>query len=214
MPTPSDTLIASLVDDLAPARPMRFGRGLAWAIAGIVLGTVLVLALGTIRSDLAAGRPDAMFLVSSGLFLLLALAATATVVRMAAPRVGASHDGWRWAAATAGLLPGVAGLMMITDPGHAWPESAPVHGLMCMGAALAIGTATVAMLVAWLRQGAPTDPQRAGLLTGIAGGAAGVFAGSLRCPLDSLVHIGLWHGAAVVLGALAGWLVVPRLVRW
>jgi len=214
MANPSDDLIAGLVADLAPAQPLRFGRGLAGAIGAIVLGVALVLGLGTLRPDLATGHPDAMFLVASGLFLLLSLAATATVVAMAAPRVGASHEGWRWAAAMAGLLPAAGLLLVMGNVGGAWMASGPDHGIRCLSASAGVGLLTSGMLVAWLRRGAPTDPARAGLLTGIAGGAAGVFAFSFCCPLDSLIHIGLWHGTAVAVSALAGWLAVPRLVRW
>ncbi|MCR9180892.1 MAG: DUF1109 domain-containing protein, partial [Erythrobacteraceae bacterium] len=71
-----------------------------------------------------------------------------------------------------------------------------------------------AILVGWLRKGAPTSPDRAGLLTGIAAGSLGIFAFSLHCADNDIVHIGLWHSAVVLLMAGLGRAVVPPLVRW
>jgi hypothetical protein len=41
-----------------------------------------------------------------------------------------------------------------------------------------------------------------------------VFAASLHCGDNDIVHIGLWHSAAVVVMALTGRVLVPRLIRW
>jgi hypothetical protein len=214
MRTDTDGLISALVDELQPVRPLRFRRGLGLALAAMALAAILVIGMGGIRPDLAAGKPDAMFLVASGLFLLLGLAAAVTVVAMGSPRVGNAHDGWRWAAAMAGLLPLAALLLALGDFHSAWLASEPAHGLLCAACSLGLGLLTGAVLVFWLRRGAPTSPGRAGLLTGIAAGCAGVFAFSIACPFDSIMHIGLWHGLAVGVSAFAGWLIVPRLVRW
>ncbi|MCB2059195.1 MAG: DUF1109 domain-containing protein [Novosphingobium sp.] len=214
MRTDTENLISGLVDELQPVRPLRFWRGLGLALAAMALTVIMVVTLGGVRPDLAAGRPDAMFLIASGLFLLLGLAAAVTVVVMGSPRVGNSHDGWRWAAAMAGLLPLAALLLALGDFHAAWIASEPEHGLLCTVYSLGLGLLTGAMLVLWLRRGAPTSPGYAGLLTGIAAGCAGVFAFSFACPFDSIMHIGLWHGLAVAVSAFAGWLIVPRLVRW
>ena len=56
--------------------------------------------------------------------------------------------------------------------------------------------------------------ERAGLVAGVAAGAFGIFAASLHCPDNDIVHIGLWHSGAVIVTALAGRLLVPRLIRW
>jgi len=209
-----NALIDGLVDDLTPVRPLRFAGGMATALVVLAATTGLVAAWFGLRPDLAAGDPAPLFLIASGLFLLLGLAASVTVTVMATPRVGTHHEGWRWAAAMAGLLPGAALLLAARDPAAAWAQSMPAGGVQCLAWSLALGLATALALTIWLRRGAPTAPDKAGMLTGIAAGCAGVFAFSLSCPADSIIHIGLWHGGAVMLSALAGWLVVPRLVRW
>lgn len=207
-------LIDGLVDDLTPVRPLRFGSGLATALVVLAATAGLVVVAMGVRPDVIAGHPAPLFLVASGLFLLLGLAATVSVTVMATPRVGTHHEGWRWAAAMAGLLPGAALVLGLRDPAAAWSESMPAGGVMCLGYALALALLTAGALTLWLRRGAPTAPDKAGLLTGIASGCAGVFAFSLACPADSIMHIGLWHGGAVMVSALLGWLAVPRLIRW
>jgi hypothetical protein len=88
------------------------------------------------------------------------------------------------------------------------------HGLDCLMMGSGLGLLIAAVLVWWLRRGAPTSPERAGLLTGIAAGSFGIFAFSFHCPYNDIVHIGLWHGLAVVVSAALGRLIVPRLIQW
>jgi hypothetical protein len=87
-------------------------------------------------------------------------------------------------------------------------------GAECLALGVAASLLVAAMLTGWLRRGAPTAPARAGLVAGVAAGAFGSFAVSLHCPVDDIVDIGLWHGAAVLAMAGLGRLVIPRLVRW
>ena len=48
----------------------------------------------------------------------------------------------------------------------------------------------------------------------MAAGSAGIFAVTLYCPHNDLLHIGFWHGLSVVLAGIAGRLIIPSLVRW
>ncbi|MDG2004749.1 MAG: DUF1109 domain-containing protein [Novosphingobium sp.] len=210
----TDQLIAGLVDTLQPASPLRFSRGAVLAFGGLVLAIGLAVLQYGIRPDLMAGHPHAMFILAGGLFLLLGLACTVATVAMSNPRVGSDRNGWGWAAATASLLPLSALAIALIEGQSAWLASEPDHGVICLGISLGLGLIFAAILVSWLRRGAPASPERAGLLTGIAAGCAGVVAFTFVCPINSIMHIGLWHGLAVTLGAMAGRLVVPHLVRW
>jgi hypothetical protein len=65
-----------------------------------------------------------------------------------------------------------------------------------------------------VRKGAPTD-------LGLAGAAAGLFAGgvsamaySLHCMDDSLPFVTVWYGGTIMLCTLAGAALGPRLLRW
>jgi hypothetical protein len=184
------------------------------ALGAAAVTAAVVLGIYGLRYDLAAGLVDPMHLVATGLYLGLALAATVTVVVMSRPQVGSDHSGWRWAAAMAGLLP-VAGVIVALSRGTETLSLGIMrHGAECMAGGSLASLLVFAMLVLWLRRGAPTSPERAGLVAGVAAGSFGIFAASLHCADNDIVHIGLWHSAAVAAMGLVGRALVPRLIRW
>lgn len=210
----SDALIAELVGELRPVRPLRLAEGIALALAAAAVSAAAVIGLFGMRADWLAGRVDPMGLVATGMFLGLALAGIVTVVIMSRPQVGSDHGGWRWAAGMAGLLPVAGALVALIRGRDAFSAEAMEHGIECLAVGSAASLLVFAMLVMWLRRGAPTSPERAGLVAGMAAGASGIFAFSLHCPIDDIIHIGLSHSAVVAAMALAGRVLVPRLVRW
>lgn len=214
--TPNSTgaPIAQLVDGLEPVRPLRFTSGLGFAIAGLGVTVTTVALLFGIRPDVIAGRFDPVFLLATGLFLLLGLASSVTVVIMSRPRVGTDHNGWLWAAAMAALLPLAGAIIALGRGGRDFSATATENGLDCLMAGSLLGLMTFGVLVWWLKRGAPTSPERAGLLTGIAAGSFGIFAFSFHCIYSDIVHIGLWHSSVVVVSAVIGRFAVPRLIRW
>ncbi len=214
MPRNSDALIAELVGDLEPVKPLRFGAGMAATLAAATLSSAVVIALFGLRPDWLEGRVNPMHLLATGLYLGLALAATVTVVVMSRPQVGSDYSGWRWAAAMTGLLP-VAGLIVGISRGRDMLAAETMrHGGECLMLGGGASLLVFAMLVLWLRRGAPTAPDRAGLVAGVAAGAFGIFAFSLHCPDNDIVHIGIWHSAVVLAMAGLGRITVPRLIRW
>lgn len=210
----SEALIAELVGGLEPVKPLRLGTGMALTLVAAAAATVLVVALYGLRADLAAGRFDPMHLVSTGLFLGLGLAASFAVIVMSRPLVGNEHGGWRWAAGMAGALPLAAVIIGLSRGADTIPLHLADHGMQCFTVGAAASLLVFAALVVWLRRGAPTAPDRAGLVAGIAAGAFGTFAFALHCPDNDIVHIGLWHSAPVFAMALLGRAIVPRLIRW
>jgi hypothetical protein len=210
----TDTLIASLVDDLRPTRVLRRRHGLALAATAGATTLAIVAVVFGFRSDISAGRFDTLFLIANGLFLILGVACAATVIAMGNPQVGSRHFGWRWVAAAAGLLPLSA--VVILASGTETPPRAlvSVHEMDCVLAGVGLGLLTAAALAFWLRRGAPASPERAGLLVGIASGCIGIFAFAFHCSSDTIYHVGLWHTAPVLISALLGRLLVPPLVRW
>jgi hypothetical protein len=210
----SDALIANLVGDLQPVRPLSFARGLGYALVAAAVSALAVVAVFGLRPDLAAGRFDPVFLIATGLFLVLGIAAAVTVIVMSRPQIGNDHGGWIWAAAMVALLP-VAAMIVSLGGGTAISSQESVtHGLECLIVGGGSSLLVFAILVGWLRKGAPTAPDRAGLLSGIAAGSLGIFAFSLHCADNDIVHIGLWHSAVVLLMAGLGRVAVPPLVRW
>lgn len=210
----SETLIAHLVDNLEPVKPLSFARGLGYTLAGAAVSALVVVGFSGTRPDFLAGRFDPVYLISIGLFLMLGIAAAVTVIVMSRPQVGTDHGGWVWAAAMAALLPAAALIIGLNSENTIMTRESVSYGLECLASGAASALLVLALLVAWLRNGAPTSPERAGLLSGIAAGSFGIFAFSLHCADNNIVHIGLWHSGVVVLMAVLGRTLVPRLVRW
>jgi hypothetical protein len=210
----SDVLIAQLVGSLKPVKPMRFSHGMGYTLLAAAISTALVISVFGIRPDLQAGQFASMPMIATGLFLGLGIASGATVVVMSRPGVGISHSGWAWAAAMAALLP-VAGLTAGISNGHSLlSQDSIAHGLDCFIIGTGSSVVVFATLVWWLRRGAPTAPDYAGLVAGIAAGSLGIFAFGLHCPENDIMHIGVWHSAVVLMLGALGRVIVPSLVRW
>ena len=127
--TDTDALIAGLVGELSPKAPIRLRHG-AFVFAGAALLALLIVLLGLgLRSDVAAGNLDPLFLIASGLFLILGISASAGAISMARPQVGSRRGGWIWAAAMTAVLPISAILMRVFDP-SSLKQSSP-DGLTC-----------------------------------------------------------------------------------
>lgn len=214
MPVEQNDFIAALVGDLRPVRAMRARDGLALAAVAGAITIGLTIALLGLRPDVAAGNFQPLFLFANGLLLAVALGCVFAAVRLGMPRVGQSSHGWKWGVAMAGLLPAAALIMLASRTERLPADLVTSHEIKCLAMGLLLGLLTATVLVAWLRRGAPTSPERAGLLVGLASGSVGMLAFAFHCPIDSFYHVGLWHALSVVLGGAIGRLVIPRMIRW
>lgn len=216
MTMPSDPifLIADLVDDLRPVRAMRTRDGLTLAVGAALMTAVLTILLMGLRPDVAAGHFPPLFLFANGLFLIVGLGSAAAVIKMGMPRVGQSNSGWRPLVAMMALLPLSALITLVSNTEPMPAVLIGSHELKCVAAGLALGLLTAGTLTWWLRRGAPTSAERAGMLVGLASGSIGIFAFAFHCPFDTFYHVGLWHVVPLVIGTALGRLVIPPLIRW
>ncbi len=213
-PTRLDALLDQLATDLEPVKPLD-DRPTALVLAGLFAAAVaLVLAWLGPRPGLLGEDVQPMFMLRSGTLAVLAVVCVAAVVAQAHPGVGRNSQGWKVAAAMAALFPLVGAVVAFTDPAHARAMMMMPTGWQCLRMSLMTGTLCAVPMVLHLRRGAPVAPERAGLLVGLASGSLGALAYNLHCPFDSVVYIGLWYGVAIAVAAVAGRLVVPRLIRW
>lgn len=205
--------IAALVDNLEPVKALNPRRPLLMA-AAITTAMLAVVALTKgVRADVMAGHPDAMFLIRSGMLLLLGGGTAHAVLGMASPAVGKVQMSWQMALAAAFLFPIAALIVAMTgDMGNSTTAMYSVGQCLMFSAFGAVATAVPMIL--HLRRGAPTSPARAGWLVRIASGGLGAFAYSLHCPFNSIVYIGLWYTLAVGGCAILGRSIVPSLIRW
>ncbi|MBA16487.1 MAG: hypothetical protein CMN73_09035 [Sphingomonas sp.] len=206
-------LIEAMVADCTPVRRMRTRMGLSLVLGAFVATAMVLVLLAGPPAPFVVGRMPVMYLLANGLLFLLGLAAAVSSVAMANPRVGARHEGTRWAAAMAGVLPLAAGVSLLGS----WlgqGEAALPEGAHCAVSGIVASLLVGGVLTAWLRRGAPVSPRRAGLHAGIAAGALGTVAAGLFCREFTIDHLGIWHVVPVALTGLLGWLAMPRLLRW
>ncbi|KHK90209.1 NrsF family protein [Novosphingobium malaysiense] len=204
-------LIDRIAADAVPVRPLQRGQGLALAGLAFMVTILAVLFLLGARHGLLHDGVSVFFVLVNGLLLLLGIACILAVVTMASPRVGSNHDGPKWAMAMVGVLP-AAGVFAAYRPG-AGPV-VDLAGAECTVMGLAASLLVAGALFAWLRKGAPVSQRLAGLYLGTAAGAMGSVAYGLSCPVDTIVHLGIWHVAPVAIAGLVGRYVVARWLRW
>lgn len=204
-----DILIDELSDDAAPVKvaTSRTGR---IGLALVALGSFALAAIKGWRADLWSAAMPTQLWLTLGLLGLLAAAAGGGAVRMARPQVGAAASGTGWALAGVTTLL-FAALIAIVGGSH---DASVAGGWRCTAYGSLFGVATFLFLAAWLKRGAPVQPERAATLAGIAAGAVGGFAISLDCPSNAIAHVGIWHLLPILIGAAAGRLLLPRLLRW
>ena len=74
--------------------------------------------------------------------------------------------------------------------------------------------APFASLVWGLRKGAPTNLMRTGTIAGLVAGALGATVFAFHHSSGSIPFIALWYGGPILLCALVGAILGPRLLRW
>jgi hypothetical protein len=206
--------IETLVADLQPVRPVSPRGGVLIALFAAAVVVAIIAAAFGLRTDVVAGNPHPMVMLREGMLLLLGFASLAAVVASARPGVGQSSTGWRWALAAASLFPLTSIALAMTTEGFPLDVLFSVDGPWCLGISLSGGLLIGAGLTVWLRGGAPTALNRIGWLVGLTSGSFGAFAYGLHCPSITVFYVGLWYTGAILLCALVGRLIVPRLIRW
>ena len=206
-------LIDQLASEMEPVKVLKTLDGLALVALAVVATVLLVEFFHGVWRGAMTGEASIIYYIAHGLILLMGLASATSVLAMARPQVGSHYDGARWTMAMVGVIPVVAISTIAAGTGTGNPMADP-YGIGCTMASLAASTVTGGALVFWLRRGAPVSLNVAGWHTGVAAGALGTVAYGMSCSLDELAHVGVWHIAPIVLAAIIGRLVVPRLVRW
>jgi len=210
----SRRLINGLVDGLTPVRPRtRWRDALLLALVGAA-ELALVMMLQPMRDDMVSAMHDPMFWWKVGGSLCVTVAGMAALVVLLTPdaRVGAGRR-FVLGAAAAVLI---AGLALIGGGAMPTPRSMPDwrEGLSCARLCFLYGLPMLAATVFVARRAAPARPRAAATAAGLAATGWGSVVFCWTCPYDDPIYITLWFGLALTAGALAGRLLLPRLLRW
>ena len=194
---------------VAPWDAVSLGLGVGAASAVLLLAGTL-----GIRPDLASSLGNPAVWLKLCFSALVLLAAGAAAWRLSLP--GKSWRGARlvlFMAFAALVICGLAELARL--PMAEW--AACIAGrdwLTCIVAIPLLAVPTMLAGAAAMRRLAPTRLDDAGMLLGLASGAAAALAFTLYCQDDAVPFVAVWYAIALGVSALLGRLLGPRLLRW
>jgi hypothetical protein len=204
-----------LIGLLAAAPAARPGGPIAlWMAGGVSLALALVLTNLGLREDYAASlaSPEVwMKLAFTALMLVGAGWAVRSVCRPGASVAG----GVGVMVAALALIVLSAGFDLAGRPIALWPER--ISGdewRACLTFIPFYALPAMLLVGVGMRRLAPTDLARAGLLMGLAGGAASAVAYAHHCSDDAAPFVAVWYIAGIAVAALIGRVIGPRLLRW
>jgi hypothetical protein len=190
----------------------RFAAALLMGGASAVMLTLWCLGL---RPDLEAMLSAPLFWVKMVFPLVLAIGALIAATRLSRPGVPVSGPAWAALVSPVLLLWGSALAVL-------WLAPAPERLGLVLGLSWKECPFNIAFLsvpgflaVMWAMQGmAPTRPRLAGAIGGLLAGSVATVAYCLHCPEMAVPFWAVWYLLGMLLPALAGALLGPRLLRW
>ena len=211
----TDELIRMLATGLAPAPRPAFARRYGRAMALGAFGSLLLMALVFgVRPDLREMWGMPLFWAKLAFPLATAAAAWPLVLRLSRP--GAALGWW------AGLLVVPLALVWLSAA-DVLAQAPPADRLaLILGSTWRTCPFNIALLslptfigACWAMKGlAPTHLRAAGAAAGLLASAIATVAYSLHCPEMSVAFWAVWYVAGMLLPALLGALLGPRLLRW
>jgi hypothetical protein len=197
------------------SRAMKPGRALALAsIPSIAAAFGLHLLILGLRPHLFSLLGDPRILFKLGLTHLLIGLSAWIVLRLVKPAADV-----RGPAVSLAIVPALLAAAVIAElivlPESLWIRRAiGSNAAFCLTSIPFLAAAPLIGTLLALRRGAPENP-------GVAGAAAGLFAGAIgaalyatHCPDDSPLFVAAWYSLAVGFVAAAGAVAGRRLLRW
>ncbi len=199
----TDEMIANLVGDLRPVRPLPApqARLVRWGLLAVATTAIVTAGLGP-RANLLASLATLPFYAHSVLLLLVALSSAIAALAMAIPgeQVRPSQ---RWAPVAAGLAWAAwLGAELWVSAANGGGLSPGTAGIACVAKAVVFGVAPGMALTVMLGRGLPSDTRTTMVFAALAAAAVGALGVQLTCPVTNPSHLLVWHGGPVVVAAL------------
>lgn len=214
----TDRLIDMLSADAEPVNTSRIGWVLILAIvtSGAAAFGLMLATLGP-RPDLQSTTPLEWLAVK----LLFAL----SMVAIGAPLLNRSmrpglDDETNWVVICLPFLVAIAAALATLLVGQPQGWGAMLSGATrvsparCLFCILFFAAIPMTAIICALRQGAPTRLRLCGGIAGIVAGGLGAAAYAFSCRSDTIPFIAIWYGTAIVLCAVIGAQLGPRVLRW
>jgi hypothetical protein len=213
----TDRLIEMLSAELEAVNSGRLGKTLILAIVtgGAIAFGLMLVTVGP-RSDLQSTAHIEWVAVK--LLFALSVIGTGALLLNSSMRPGLEVE-TNW---TLILFPFIAALavalaVLLGQP-QAWKElvrgATTVSSMRCLLLIISFATIPLALVIYALRQGAPTRLKLCGGIAGIVAGGIGAAAYAFNCASDTVPFIAIWYGAAIVICAVVGTQLGPRVLRW
>lgn len=211
----TDDLIAQLSTDVPRVRRHSVGWRLGLGLAGgLIVSLTIVVAVMGVRPDLSVAMHGFSFWMKWGYTISLSIAAVVVTAQLARP--DSARLRWLWLLAIpVALLAGLGGLELLRTPPGEWLAMwLGESWMVCPWRVLTLAAPIFVGLLWSFRRLAPTRLRAAGAAAGLAAGAFAATVYCIHCPEVSAIFVLTWYSLGIVLAALAGALLGPRLLRW
>ena len=211
----TDDLVTMLATGSGVVEPDAAGRRYATAIGWGGFGAMLLMALLLgVRQDIGQAALQPIFWVKLGYVVCLAMASLFALSRLSRP--GVSLAAVAPALAAPLLLMWTLAAISLTGANPTERESL-LFGTTWASCPFRIAMLSVPVFVAvtWAMKGlAPTRLSLAGGAAGLASGAIGAVVYSLHCREMGAPFLATWYALGVLIPAVIGTLLGPRMLRW
>ncbi len=209
----NELIKALTADGRLPAAP----HARVWWIAtglSIALAAAVVLATLSPRPDIATAVENPRFLFKVVFAIALAACAFGSVRALSRP-----SGNWRKAMPCLAAAPALLATAVVVElallPAKTWPTRVVgANGPACLTAIFLIGLGPLAIILAALRHGAPTNSAIAGAVAGLLAGGIAATLYVIHCTDDSPLFVATWYTIAIAALAILGAAVSHRFVRW
>jgi hypothetical protein len=209
----SNLILALAADN--DIRAITPGRALLFALVpAVAIALGLHFAILGLRPHLFSLLGDPRIMFKLGLTILLAVLSGPLVLRVAKPGAKVRRRAL-WITIVPALLAAAILMELFIVPPSLWGYKLQgSNAVACLKSIPFLAFAPLVAVLLALRQGAPEHPGLAGAAAGLFAGAIGAACHATHCPDDSPLFVAVWYGLAIglvaAIGAVAGW----RLLRW